>query len=322
MIDISDLPALDDVGCAVSQRREETRRGEVEPGPPARKRAQAMAQAPPARRALVGSVLRGYREAAGYRLEDAAAVLECDPSKVSRIETGQRGIRPKELRELLTEYDADPGAQAALVALARPRDAGAWWRDYRRVLPAGYLDFAVAEGAASQILVYAPLRVPELLWTEEYGRAITAADPTVPEGAEQITVEAAIEYRGGRLFERRPDCAVILGEAALRHHAARPDAMRAQLARIAALSGPNYPWLDVRVLPFTAGTGSAAGECSILRFSGLPDTGLVHIAGPHGGVCLSDPPVIDAYTTTFNRMQSLSLNPEQSALLLRRAARR
>ena len=63
-----------------------------------------MIEAPPVRRLLLGSALRQYRENLGYLLEDAARVLECDRSKISRIETGQRGIRPKELRELLTEY--------------------------------------------------------------------------------------------------------------------------------------------------------------------------------------------------------------------------
>ena len=62
-----------------------------------------MIEAPTARRLLLGTALRRYRENQGFILEDAARVLECDRSKISRIETGQRGIRPKELRELLTE---------------------------------------------------------------------------------------------------------------------------------------------------------------------------------------------------------------------------
>ena len=52
-----------------------------------------MVTAPPVRRRLVGSALRRYREDLGYALEDAARILECDRSKISRIETGQRGIR-------------------------------------------------------------------------------------------------------------------------------------------------------------------------------------------------------------------------------------
>jgi predicted transcriptional regulator len=45
------------------------------------------------RRRLVGDALRRCRENVGYGLTDAADVLECDRSKISRIETGLRGIR-------------------------------------------------------------------------------------------------------------------------------------------------------------------------------------------------------------------------------------
>jgi transcriptional regulator with XRE-family HTH domain len=74
----------------------------------------------PARQRLVGWHLRDYRESAGYDLAEAARILECNRSKISRIETGQRGIHPKELRELLAEYGARPAVVEALVALARP----------------------------------------------------------------------------------------------------------------------------------------------------------------------------------------------------------
>ena len=44
--------------------------------------------------------------------------------KISRIETGERGIRGKELRELVTEYGVAAEQQAVLVLLADPRGAG------------------------------------------------------------------------------------------------------------------------------------------------------------------------------------------------------
>jgi transcriptional regulator with XRE-family HTH domain len=56
------------------------------------------------RRRLIGAALRRCREEAGYTLDEPARLLDCDRSKVSRIETGVRGIRPKELRELLEDY--------------------------------------------------------------------------------------------------------------------------------------------------------------------------------------------------------------------------
>jgi transcriptional regulator with XRE-family HTH domain len=81
-------------------------------------------EAPSARRLLIGAALRRYREDLGFILEDAARVLECDRSKISRIETGQRGIRPKELRELLTEYGVSEREQSTLTAIARAGSRG------------------------------------------------------------------------------------------------------------------------------------------------------------------------------------------------------
>jgi hypothetical protein len=56
-----------------------------------------------------------------------APILECDPSKISRIETGQRGIRPKELREPLGEYGIEGEQLDILTLLADPRGAFGWY---------------------------------------------------------------------------------------------------------------------------------------------------------------------------------------------------
>ena len=55
-----------------------------------------MTATPSLQRRLVGTALRRYRELLGYGLDEPARVLDCDRSRISRIETGQRGIRPKE----------------------------------------------------------------------------------------------------------------------------------------------------------------------------------------------------------------------------------
>src|SRR5271166_1216207 len=118
---------------------------------------------PPVRRRLLGAALRRYRENLGYGLDEAARILDCDRSKISRIETGQRGIRAKELRELLTEYGVAPAEQQALLAIAhRGRESG-WWLDYRDVLSVAAQDYLIMEIAAAEILAYEPNHVPDLL---------------------------------------------------------------------------------------------------------------------------------------------------------------
>jgi transcriptional regulator with XRE-family HTH domain len=86
-----------------------------------------MIATPPVRRRIVGAALRRYRQELGFGLDDAARLLECDRSKISRIETGQRGIRNRELRDLLTGYGADKQVQDTIRTdpdiASRPLDA-------------------------------------------------------------------------------------------------------------------------------------------------------------------------------------------------------
>lgn len=72
-------------------------------------------------RQLVAASLRTYREDLGFSIDDAAQILKCDRSKISRIETGDRGIRTLDLEILLGEYGADDDAVGLLARLANPR---------------------------------------------------------------------------------------------------------------------------------------------------------------------------------------------------------
>src|SRR5580698_11298452 len=142
-----------------------------------------MATAPPVRRRLVGGALRRYRENLGYSLGDAARMLECDASKISRIETGERGIRGKELRELLGEYGIEGEQLDILVLLADPRGAFGWHRDYEDVLPGALKDYLVLETAATKVWAYEAQQVPALLQTRAYARALAETDPALDDDA-------------------------------------------------------------------------------------------------------------------------------------------
>jgi transcriptional regulator with XRE-family HTH domain len=275
-----------------------------------------------ARHAPVGRLLRQYRENLGYDLGDVAEVLECDRSKISRIETGQRNIRPRELRELLTEYGMDAATQATLTALTGSRGPGGWWSDYSQILRGGYLDFVIAKGVATHLWVYAPLQVPDLLRTKAYAKSVTAADPTIPKDSQYLAVEATIARQAAILHKRRTDCTVVLGEATLRQQASDTDVHRQQLTCLADLS-TKCPWLTIRILPFTADAHAAgSGGFSVLRFKETPALGLVHVSGPAGGICLDDDAATSSYIKVFTELSRFTLSPEQSAEQFRRLAAR
>jgi transcriptional regulator with XRE-family HTH domain len=278
-----------------------------------------------ARQRLVGSSLREYRESAGYDLGDAARILECDRSKVSRIETGQRSIRAKELRELLAEYGADAAVEEALVALARPRrDGTGWWTEYASMLRDPYLEFVAAETAASAIIAYAPVQVPELLQVPDYARAAAAADASVPEEWEAAAAAAVLARQRVTLHQRATRLDVVIGEAVLRQELGDASVMHAQIAHLAELAG-GCRHVTIRLLPFDVGLPSAggAGGFTVLRFGPVPTLGLVHVEGPDGGLCPDTPRAAIGYLRAFNHLQAFALSPEYAAQrLLRLASRR
>jgi transcriptional regulator with XRE-family HTH domain len=271
-----------------------------------------MIDMPPVRRLLLGAALRRYRENLGLALEDAARVLECDRSKISRIETGQRGIRPKELRELLTEYGVGEPEQSALTVIARAGQRSGWWHGYGDAVPGPYRDYLTLEQAATDILLYDPQNVPDLLQTPQYTRTRAAIDPSLPaEIAQEILVELT-RARQKVLGERRARLTVVIGEAALHQPTGGPDVMRDQLMALAC--GSNR--ITVQVLPRACGAPSS-GPATILRFAGVPSLGVVYLPGLSGGVCLAAQQDVACYTSAFERLRASSLTPAASARLIR-----
>jgi len=269
------------------------------------------------RRRLVGGALRRYREHVGYALEDAARVLECDRSKISRIETGQRGIRPKELRELLTEYGVPDGVQAALVAIAGRGGQRGWWHPYADVLPAAYLDYAIMESAAAEIMTYEPQVVPDLLQTADYGRAIAVAEPGHATDRQREEVLAATAVRRQAILAPGRRLSVILGEAALRQAVGGPGVMAGQISHLVRMID-DFPTLTVQVLPFSAGAYAAAGSAplAILRFPDTPSLGVVYLETLSGGVYLESQDDVARYTRAFALLRASALSPAESARLL------
>jgi transcriptional regulator with XRE-family HTH domain len=292
-----------------------------------------MTGTPPVRRRLLGSALREYRENLGWNLDEAARILECDRSKISRIETGERGIRPKELRELLTEYGVPDAEQQALLAIAhRGRESG-WWLDYRDVLTADGQDYVIMEIAATQILVYEANQVPDLLQTQDYMRAVAAADARYGSDEQRAhAMEVKLNRQRIVVAGRAPDLDVVVTEGALRQTVGAPRVMREQLGRLAAITATGYAdglpeggaaaercQVSLRVLPFAAGAQAAAGcgSMTLLRFAEAPEIGVIHLAALSGGISLQGREEVARYQRAFDRLRAAALTPSRSAQLIR-----
>jgi transcriptional regulator with XRE-family HTH domain len=270
-----------------------------------------------ARHRVIGRVLREFRQGAGLPLEDAAAVLGCDKSKVSRVEDGERGIAPGELAALLEAYDAGPAVRDALVPLSRVHGAGGWWDEHPGVLRPGELDLAVAESAALRIWVHAPLAVPALLQAEPYIRLAAAADPRVAEDARNRVIAARLA-RTRAVLSRRIPLEVVIGAAAL--HLPVPDdvVIRAQARHLAEI-GARWPQVRVRILPTGMGVQAVggAGGFTVAELCREPLIAMVHADGVAGGWW---PESAAAYLAAFERLPDAALSPGKSIAALRQLA--
>ena len=61
--------------------------------------------------------------------------------------------------------------------MADPRGARGQYGTYADVLPGGWQDYLLLEAAASRVLAYEAQRIPALLQTPDYARALAEADP-------------------------------------------------------------------------------------------------------------------------------------------------
>jgi transcriptional regulator with XRE-family HTH domain len=277
---------------------------------------------PPIRRRLVGGALRRYRENAGYTLEDAARILECDRSKISRIETGQRGIRPKELRELLTEYGVSVSEQLALVAIASRGGRNSWWHAYADILTDAHLDYVIMESAASEIMAYEAQLIPDLLQTDEYTLAIVAAEPGYLTDEQRENAVAAQAVRRQAVLSGSRPIGVVLGEGALHQAVGGTDVLAGQISHLVKLNA-EYPAITIQVLPFSAGAYAAAGggSLAILRFPDAPSLGVVCLDALAGGVYLESQSDVARYVRAFALLRASALSLADSDRLLRSLAR-
>jgi transcriptional regulator with XRE-family HTH domain len=257
-------------------------------------------------------MLRALRTELGLTVEQVAGELLCSPSKVSRMETGQRGATQRDVRDLCDLYGvSDRGARERLMVLAREGKQQGWWQSFS--LP--YNAFVGLEQEATSMTMFQSAVVPGLFQTTDYSRAIHL------NGMPQLD-EAAIEER---LEERRtrqqlltrenpPQILLMLDEAVLQRSLGGAAIMSGQLDRIiVAAKSPN---VTLRVLPFSIGAHPALeSNFIILEFAGEAPT-IVYVEGLVGHIYLERQQDVERYLLAVEQLQDLALSPKDSAQLV------
>ncbi|MFC6089028.1 helix-turn-helix domain-containing protein [Saccharothrix lopnurensis] len=272
---------------------------------------------PTLRKRRLVSELRRLREAAELTIEEVGERLECSASKISRIETGRVGVTPRDVRDMLAAYGADPDTRDELVQLAREARRRAWWDEFGDIAPGRYVGF---EADAESVRTYQGLVVPGLLQDEDYTRALIR---NVLPGAAPAEVDRRVKLRKARqalLTEDDPlRLDVVVDEAALRRLVGGRAVMAAQARRLNQVGA--LPNVTLRVAPFAAGGHAAMdGPFVILTFPGKLDPDVVYLESARSDVYLEQPTDVANYSNMFERLCAGSLDPAASAALIEQVA--
>jgi transcriptional regulator with XRE-family HTH domain len=269
-------------------------------------------RSPQVRRRRLGVELRQLRDEAGLTIEQLAARLEMSVSKVSRIETGQVGATPRDVRDMATVYGVQGQRLDNLMQLARETREKPWWGEYRDI----HQSFAAYEAEASSILMFEVTKFPGLLQTQDYARAIIHAVRT---DLPPDKIERRVEFRMRRqalLDEPEPPALwAVIDEAVLHREVGGRETMIGQLKYL--IERAALPHVTLQVLPFSAGEHPGIDGPFILnRFPEKTDRDMVYLE--HAGLehWLDSDAAVALHGSLFDHLRAAALKPDDSLKLL------
>ena len=274
------------------------------------------ARSPKVRRRRLGIELRQLREAAGLTIQQVALHLECSDSKISRLENGQVGATPRDVRDMAELYGVSGQPLDNLMQLARETRERPWWQEYSDL----YTDFAAFEAEASSIEVYAPLAIHGLLQTRDYARAVLQG---VRYDASSADINRRVDFRIDRQRvldgKQAPELWCVIDEGVLRRPVGGEQVMHDQMQHLAEIG--RRPHITIQVLPFHAGAHAGIdGPFAIMRFPEVNDPDMVYLEHTSRDIYLDDPASVKLYAGIFHHLRASALKPDDSVKFLEAAA--
>lgn len=262
----------------------------------------------------LGRELRKLREAKGLTGEATADIVDCSPSRISRIESGEIRPRAGDVMELLVAYgvriDEEPGT--SLLDHARALREDGWWQR----VGGKYATYIAYEIEAVELKNFEPMLVPGLLQTESYAREVNVmgreSDP------DTIDQRVAARMTRQEVLRRQPNplrMHAILSEASLRTEVGGPDVLREQLDHLVAQS--RLPNVTIQVLRFQAGAHLADSSGFVLLSFEQDEPPLGYIETLAGELFLESSRDLARLSAAYDNLKMLAMSPAESVTFIK-----
>ncbi|MFC4335497.1 helix-turn-helix domain-containing protein [Salininema proteolyticum] len=275
---------------------------------------------PTVRRRRIGTTLREMRLKAERTAQEAADVLECTTSTIYRMESGNVGIKPRDIRKLAEIYGQDPDSPEIqeITRIAGESRRRGWWARYSDSILPAYSTYVGLESGASNLNVYDGLIINGLLQTEDYARATFAL--ATEEGKDLMEKRIQLRLERQERLDRDLNIWNIVDEAALRRIVGGPGTMAKQLQHLLDMTEKES--VNVQVLPLAAGTyPGMLGSFTIMEFGeeteGYRHPEVVYVES-HNGDIYEEGESVRPFQTVFNNLRSIAMGPVESRKFIRR----
>lgn len=265
--------------------------------------------------------LRTLRQEAGRSIEEVAAELMCSSAKISRLETGGRGIQARDVRDLCRFYGVREPLRDELIRMANDAKRPGWWHDYRS-LDEQTATFLGLETAASRIRTVETRVVVGLLQTADYtslllsGMLVPQADPDLVRDMAEIR-----QRRRTRVDDGSVELHVVMDEAAIMRDFGRPDIMAGQLDRL--IDAATLGNVTIQIVPFNASPyPGIEGSFIHMEFDNRVVSDLVYVEGLLGKFLVDREADVERYASAFHQSSQRALSAGESLGWLQRQRER
>lgn len=255
----------------------------------------------------VSTELRELRLKRGLSCRDVSEAIGVSESKISRMETGERGLYADDVAAILGFLRAPLQLRQELVALVRDGQSRNWHEIQPRNLRGNWSSLIRFESEATALRNYEPLLIPGLAQTPEYSRIILSR---LLDDVSEQELEALVATRMSRqVLLGRTAVHLMVEETVLRRHYGDPGMLRDQLRHLRALGQRRRVTLQVVPLSAPAHPG-LAGPFLILDFA--DQTSLLFEEGLHASSFLEEDTQIESARFAWSAIKAVAKSPEES----------
>ncbi|WP_156213544.1 helix-turn-helix domain-containing protein [Lentzea aerocolonigenes] len=265
----------------------------------------------------LGNALRTAIAQTGFSSSLALAErLDWDPSKLSMLLNGKGGVSAVELGLLLGVCGVEPTECDRLLSLLPVAHVKDWLQVHGTCPPVHHHTLVENIAAATTLVSWRCLALPELLQTPAYMRAVMSASPNIPQHEVAARVEAQLKMQE-QLRRSELTCTFYIHELALFLPVGGRDVRGEQLHHL--LQRAAWSKIVIRIVPTKIGAHVGMDRpFTQLTFDKYEP--VVCVEYENSTAFIEDEHSLDCYAATVRALSESSLDSEESKALIARLA--